>query len=643
MTLASARKVRSPLRHLDTAAVSAAAAAETRNREVHLPPVTAYRWWARRTEAINGAILDAIAVDQPGRLIVVDPFAGGGVIPLAAAIRGHWTYAQDLNPWAATGLAGMLDLPNATDLAAARDRLGQLVADVLKDAYATTFSDGSAAQISHTFRVGSAKCPHCGQRQRLFPHALVSLKVRRERGRHEAFLACPAGHLFAGSEDGGTQPCPRCARATDPQALYTERRVKACHNCGHEARLEQLAETGEWTWEVVLVERASGRLRELAEPSPAELQQAAGEHWTPTMDLGEIPKGQETRVLLRHGFKTWADLYPARQRTVMEALLAHIDAAASDTATRRALRLAVYGVAEMAGNLSRWDRFYLKSFEAMAGHRFNFTTFAAEPNVWGTVASGRGSVTRRIGSFIKAAQWMHDKGIGRLDVEGPLAETDAATPMNGHDVRVVEGSSERIVLPTDSADVVLTDPPYHDDVQYGELSLPLRAWAQLSTADLVGEASVNPTTQQNSAHEEYRKLLTDIFAECNRVLRPGGHLIFSYANRDPRAWEDVLGALNEAGFRAAGYAILHSENETDVVKRDVRACTLDFLMDLVPVDSDGIETWAASAPPTPEGDFLGEVARAYSKVGSLNEEDLADLRSRLGASAFLHGGRQSPD
>jgi adenine-specific DNA methylase len=42
--------------------------------------------------------------------------------------------------------------------------------------------------------------------------------------------------------------------------------------------------------------------------------------------------------------------------------------------------------------------------------------------------------------------------------------------MNDWDVRVVEGSSEQMVLPSDSVHLVLTDPPYHDDVQYAELS-----------------------------------------------------------------------------------------------------------------------------------------------------------------------------
>lgn len=92
--------IRSPLRHFDAAAVSSKVRREVRNREVHLPPVSTYRWWARRTEAVNGAILDAVSADRPGRMVVSDPFAGGGIIPLAAVMRGHSVYAQDLNPWA---------------------------------------------------------------------------------------------------------------------------------------------------------------------------------------------------------------------------------------------------------------------------------------------------------------------------------------------------------------------------------------------------------------------------------------------------------------------------------------------------------------------------------------------------------------
>lgn len=267
---------------------------------------------------------------------------------------------------------------------------------------------------------------------------------------------------------------------------------------------------------------------------------------------------------------------------------------------RRALELAVIGTAEMAGQLSRWDRFYLKSYEAMAGHRFNFSTFVAEPNVWGTQASGRGTVQRRLRSFAKAASWMEGRDHGESPVDGPLDVTSAVPTAIPEtiDMRVVEGSSARMVLPGASVDIALTDPPYHDDVQYGELSLPLRAWAQLSTAHLASEASVNPAHAEEESEDNYEVLLATIFAEVRRTLKPDGHLIFSYANRSPEAWTALFGALKHAGFRAAGYAIVHSENETDYAKRGVRACTLDFVMDLVPSGTGRVEQWKPAATPT---------------------------------------------
>jgi putative DNA methylase len=163
-----------------------------------------------------------------------------------------------------------------------------------------------------------------------------------------------------------------------------------------------------------------GGRRELALPTPAEVRQA-DRGWRPKFRLPSIPAGQETNVLRRHGFRTWSDIYPVRQRVVTEELLSLASNASDDEAVVRALRLAIIGSAEMAGYLSRWDRFYLKSYESMAGHRFNFTTFAAEPNVWGTKESGRGSVTRRIRSFEKAAAWMRTRNIVELHIQGPLS------------------------------------------------------------------------------------------------------------------------------------------------------------------------------------------------------------------------------
>jgi hypothetical protein len=65
-------RVRSVLRHLDPAELADTTRQESRSRQRHLPPVSVYRWWARRTETVSGALIDAVNADQPGRLLIAD-------------------------------------------------------------------------------------------------------------------------------------------------------------------------------------------------------------------------------------------------------------------------------------------------------------------------------------------------------------------------------------------------------------------------------------------------------------------------------------------------------------------------------------------------------------------------------------------
>ena len=633
----SREAIRSPLRHLDADAVSAAAKAESRNREVHLPPISTFRWWARRTESVNGAIIDAFSRDRPDRLTIVDPFAGGGTIPLAAAIRGHRVYAQDLNPWAAAGMAAMIGPPSPTDLRDAAVALEELAAPTLASAYSTIMADGQPGTIAHTLRVMARTC-ECGQVQRIYPHALVTLLVRKERRKPAAFLACRRGHLFLG-EAGSRARCAECSDLVTSSDDYTVNRRVACPDCGAHESLSAIAQREGLRWEVALVERTRDRGRELSIPTVAEIDQATGPQWSADADLGAIPEGQETRVLLRHGFSDWADLYPSRQLAVTERLLQFSAQATDDERILRSLRLAIVGSAEMAGHLSRWDRWYLKSYESMAGHRFNLTTFSAEPNVWGTSSAGRGTVSRRLRTMEKAANWMIQRA-GTLNVTGPVSASGRRRAMPLRiDVQVVEGSSERLLLPDRSVDLVLTDPPYHDDVQYSELSLPLRAWAEHSTHPLDGEAVVNLATGQNTGDDTYRALLASIFSECRRVLKIDGHLIFSYANREPNAWADLFEALQDAGFKAVGYAVVHSENETDVSKRNGRACTRDVILDLVSSDNVRlVDRFSSPLEPDPEGEFLHEVGGGLLRIAELPAGWRDDFVAALRSTRWLRAG-----
>jgi putative DNA methylase len=637
------RIIQSILRHIDQQEVSSAAKIETRNREVHLPPVSIYRWWARRTEAINGALVEA-AARELGRtegMLIADPFAGGGVIPLAALMRGHSVYAQDLNPWVGKGLSAMLGLPSAQQIRQAREYFSELAGPIAAKAYRTKFSDGGLATISQTIRVAVAHCSHCGGECKLFPHALVSLTRRKELKGGQAILACPRGHLFVG-RDYRTSHCPHCGDYTYPTRTYLPKRILTCQACGHAESLEENAKSQNWSWKVVLVERTDGKRRELAFPTPAELNQAADAKWRAQRQLGAIPKAHETKVLRRHGFENWADIYPNRQRAVTERLLQLSKVVSKDRSIQSTVEMAVLGSTEMAGLLSRWDRYYLKSFESMASHRFNFSTLVVEPNVLGAGAAGRGTTIRRLLLFEKAAKWMHEKGLTGLASKPMQASRPRFKRRPKHRAVIAIGSSDRMLLPAGCVDAVLTDPPYHDDVQYHELSLPFRTWAKLTTRRGVGEAVVIPHSKNLTGHRKYRGTLTKIFTELNRVLKPGGHLLFSYANREPAAWVNLFAALRAAKFAPVGYTIVHSENESEHSKRRGRACSLDLILDLVPSSQAAIKQWRAKPVfRTDEEGYLIAVGEAFLGSGALMNGWEIDLVKRLKSEIFVQDATRS--
>jgi hypothetical protein len=286
----------------------------------------------------------------------------------------------------------------------------------------------------------------------------------------------------------------------------------------------------------------------------------------PAVLKAAIPEGRETNVLRRAGFRTWSNLYPPRQ---MNALLAAAGAALDlnvATPVRNRLLLAIAGAAEMAGFLCRWDRFHPKAFEALANHRFSPVGIAVESNP--TALRGRGTLRRRLAASIKAAHWsdqIRERG-------GSMIPT------------VVCGNSAKQLLENQSAALVLTDPPYYDAVQYGELAGLFLAWSRAVTRrnkgwtfDSRSEAVPNPARGNSFTH--HRRILGRIFKEVARTLKPNGTLLLTYHSTNFLGWVAVGRALRQAGFRVVALATGHSENEKDHPKRGRLSFTTDLVLE----------------------------------------------------------------
>jgi putative DNA methylase len=110
----------------------------------------------------------------------------------------------------------------------------------------------------------------------------------------------------------------------------------------------------------------------------------------------------------------------------------------------------------------------------------------------------------------------------------------------------------------------------------------------------------------------------------------------SYANRLPIAWVALFDALQAAGFYAAGYEIVTSENELDYSKSGRRSCTLDVILDLVQTPLLATRQHKPTRRfSTPEERYCDTIGKAALAIGSLEDGWERTFTEALRAEPFL--------
>lgn len=538
---------------------------EIRAREDDLPVVSTYRWWARRPGRLFGAILDVA-----GMVRVADPFGGGGTVAVEAARRGLPVYVQELYPWPVFGLSTALTPIDPDMLAEA----GQWLLNALEP-LRKPYMCPDGRELSHILWVRWGCCPHCGSELALLADPMISLASRRA---HEdlAYYGCPAcGGIWTGSRGSPPRRCPLCGKPL--HARIARGRIR-CPHCEESAPRSAFLE-GPPQWRPVLAQEIrsdSGRLRAVLRPiSPSDPARArpASEVFPQTRE--PIPPGIETNRLLRAGFRFWGDLYTDRQAAVLLEGLRTI--AALESPVRDYLALALLGTAEMAAFLARWERFHPKAVEALAHHRYAHTTLTVETNLLSPI--GRGTLPKRLHALRKMAEWA-------LRELGPQRSVHVVWNPSGRlrletGIHVACGSSVRMALQNGSVDLVLTDPPYHDDIQYGELARLLHFWLRRYRDLPEANASEEATPNSGSGRDpgKYAEILRRCFLECRRVLRPGGRLVFTFRNRELRAWRMLCEALHQAGFRIHALMVVRTDEILDPTRRESCSLRHDLILE----------------------------------------------------------------
>lgn len=147
-------------------------------------------------------------------------------------------------------------------------------------------------------------------------------------------------------------------------------------------------------------------------------------------------------------------------------------------------------------------------------------------------------------------------------------------------------------LADSTVDLICMDPPYYDNVQYGELSDYFYVWQKRTLSDLYPElftrrlvdksveAVANPARDGSAkaAKLAYEQMMEQIFAECRRVLKDDGLMTLMFTHKTQEAWEALTHSLIEAGWTITASFPVESEAAESIHQKNMAAAASSIFL-----------------------------------------------------------------
>ncbi|MGO9643668.1 MAG: DNA methyltransferase [Candidatus Bathyarchaeia archaeon] len=256
-----------------------------------------------------------------------------------------------------------------------------------------------------------------------------------------------------------------------------------------------------------------------------------------------IPAGDKTHSLIKQGFHFFHELFTKRNLIALAILFDAINQL-QETDEKDFLKFAFSSSLKWTSRLSHLRGTIV---EGWAMHAYWVYPKSLEMNVWNTferrtkaLIRGKQYSSEYIGDYCRFAHAFSDIASG------------AATCL------LLNRSSAQLPLPADSVDIIITDPPYGGNVNYGELSDFWWVWLNGGeTAEKRYEAIINRT--QGKSLNEYEEILVNVFSECHRVLKPERCLVSTFNSKDMRVVASFVKATSIAGFSLHPEGLLYQK------------------------------------------------------------------------------------
>ena len=297
------------------------------------------------------------------------------------------------------------------------------------------------------------------------------------------------------------------------------------------------------------------------------------------------------------GYTHWWKMFNPRQLLVHASLLRSITTADPEIWPQDIREQALGAFQQYLRNQNMfcfWDIGYDKLVPSLSNANFHPKSLVVENAVFSV--RGRGTWLSVAETTIEGIAWCQDPWESFLyDDISKSEKVYSGDGFPSGQSKVYCGSSTELPLEDGGMDMVITDPPFGDNIFYADLAdffyvwlrIPLLRWyadqpqaeyfrmpATPKALEAITNRAEHPDIRSSEekkqsasrppADEFYQHTLTACWAEAHRVLKPGGILAFTFHHSADEPWINVLESLFDAGFiLVATYPIRSDESKGD--------------------------------------------------------------------------------
>ena len=590
---------------------------EVFNKHLFRPNTYLHKWWARRCGTTFRTILKQFAPDgersdyyTPGGLegkVVLDPMMGGGTtLHEAIRLRAN-VIGADIDPIPVIQARASLTQAELADLRAAFER----------------FHSDLHGSLKHYFQT---ECPTCertteiqyslyGVRKRCACRSVV--QIDRYDLRHEGDRVIS---INPESWEIAVRQCSENSVSETPSLIV--KGDKRCAACGGQyeellelpffARYAPVAIVGVCEQHGLFFRSPGGRDLERIRHVDA-LRDSLD--FGPPADFA-VMDGVKSGDLLRHNIPSYLDVFSSRQLLYLHNAIRQLsDCVGID---KLVLGTLVSTSLEFNSMLCGYKGWYKRRPGAIrhvfALHAYSFQYTALENNPVNPKKSS-GNLRQLFHDRVeRGRKWASLPVERRIDSDGRkelvkvAGEADDGIEVFDQDSLVdgqsrfwlIQGDSRSLPIASESIDMVVTDPPYYDSVQYGNLAAFFRVWLARLLPDVAewnyDEARTAVAVDSADDAGNFASAITGIFAECRRVLKPHvGRMVFTFHHWDASAWAELTIALKAAGFRLQNAYVVFSEHPISVHIRNLKSIKHDSVLVLAAEDNAAETQWEAVA------------------------------------------------